>query len=204
MNEMNVEKIDENDSVELYVVGADSGPFPQSGVMRFDFQRGSVNASKGFVINAGCNEDPAGLQELFGERVINADIEAFDKTMQRANRINKILDITKPWTEFADNSAELVVFGDVLEHLGFDQIVFALREANRVANRICITVPEDHRIPEDASYTPDTYNPHVTVVSEELLRKALHEACWKPFVFMHVDWEFDGVWGWCVEAHRQA
>lgn len=206
MPDQRIEKIDETDDAELYIVGMDSGPFPRTDVLRFDFQRGSVNASKGFVINAGCNEDPAGLRAIFGERVINCDIESWDKTMDRPNAIDKILDITKPWDQFADDSAEMVVFGDVLEHLSYDKIVFALTEAARVARRVCITVPEDHRIPNDIKYTPDTYNPHVTVVTEELLRKALHEAGWKPFVFIQADWGFaneDGhVYGWLVEAHR--
>ena len=152
------EQIDEDDNYELFVP---SEIFEVTGVPRFDFQRGAVHNSKGFVINAGCNADPAGLKSSDPDRVINVDLHAFDDGMNRANLVDKVFDITdaKAWEEnFAANSAELVVFGDVLEHMGPDQMVDCLVAAHRVAPRVCITIPEDHRIPDDAKYVQGIYN----------------------------------------------
>lgn len=202
------EKLDENDSVELYVP---SEIFPTTGVPRFDFQRGAVHNSKGFVINAGCNEDPAALKAMAPERVINTDLERFDSGMNRPNLVDKVMDITsmKDWTTiFAPNSAELVVFGDVLEHLSPDAMVAALTGAYYVAPRVCITIPEDHRIPDDAAYQAGTYNQHVTVATEEVMRSVLARGRYKPFAWISdVQWGFvddagEPVCGHCIEAHR--
>jgi hypothetical protein len=193
MSDTKIEKIDESASVELYVVGEDLPTFPTTGCLRFDFQRGCVNASKGFVINAGCGEDPAELQEIFGERVINVDINWRDGAMRRNNRVNKIMDLTKPWDQFANDSAELVVFGDVLEQFTTEQAILALREARRVAKTVCITAMQDHR--------RDDYQE----MTEGRLRYLLKKSDWYPFIFMHVDWGFEcdpPVWGHCVEASR--
>lgn len=203
------EQIDEDDNYELFVP---SEIFPVTGVPRFDFQRGAVHNSKGFVLNCGCNEDPAGLKASDPERVINVDLHAFDEGMNRANLVDKVFDITdaKAWEEnFAPNSAELVVFGDVLEHMGPDQMVDCLRNAHRVAPRVCITIPEDHRIPDDAKYVQGVYNEHVTVATEPVLRDVLVRSRWKPFAWLEgVDWGFNDersgerVLGHCIEAHR--
>ncbi len=202
------EQIDEDDNYELFVP---SEIFPVTGVPRFDFQRGAVHNSKGFVLNCGCNEDPAGLKASDPERVINVDLHAFDEGMNRANLVDKVFDITdaKAWEEnFAPNSAELVVFGDVLEHMGPDQMVDCLRNAHRVAPRVCITIPEDHRIPDDAKYVQGIYNEHVTVATEPVLRDVLVRSRWKPFAWLEgVDWGFTDergqrVLGHCIEAHR--
>lgn len=202
-----LEKVDEDDNYELYV----STPTTQAlGVPRFDFQRGAVENSSGFVVNCGCNEDPAGLKAMAPERVINVDLHAFDEGMNRPNLVDKVFDITKPeeWErEFASNSVELVVFGDVLEHFGEEQIKTALKCAHRIATRICITIPEDHRISDDAKYVDGIYNEHVTVATEELLRRVM-SGMWKPFAwFSDVHWGFNDdqgkpVLGHCIEAHR--
>ena len=150
MSDEKLVKVDEDDHVELFLP---SDVFEVTGVPRFDFQRGAARNSKGFVLNMGCNEDPAGLKESHPDRMINVDLHAYDEGMDRPNLVDKVFDITdaKAWEEhFAPNSAELVIFGDVLEHMGPDQMVDCLVAAHRVAPRVCITIPEDHRIPDDA------------------------------------------------------
>lgn len=207
-DDMRFEKVDENDDVELYVP---STVFDETGVPRFDFQRGAVHNSRGFVINAGCNEDPAKLKEMAPSRVINVDLQAYDVGMNRANVVDKVFDITDPsaWEEhFAPDSVELVVFGDVLEHLTPAFMEVALLAAAVVAPRVCITIPEDHRIPEGVSYLQGTYNEHVTVATEEVMRGVLSRSRWKPFAWLSgVLWGFNDdhgapVLGHCIEAHR--
>lgn len=208
MTEGKMEKVDEDDHAELFVPITS---FPETGVPRFDFQRGAVHASKGFVINAGCNEDPAGLKAMAPERVINVDLHAYDEGMSRPNVVDKIFDITDivAWSrEFARNAAEIVVFGDVLEHLSPIAMETALGAAHRVAPRLCITIPEDHRIPDDAQYVAGIYNQHVTVATQEVMRGVLQQSGWKPFVWISgVAWGFSDdhgqpVLGHCIEAHR--
>lgn len=172
-----------------------------TGVPRFDFQRGACRNSDGIILNVGCNEDPAMLKALFGGRCFNCDLQAYDETMGRNNLVDHVFDMTDTWP-FADESAELVVFGDCLEHLPPHEIEAALKEAARVARRVCITVPEDHRIEGDPGYDKGAYNGHITVVTEDILRRALKNAGWTPFVFLKAGWGFDDVEGWCVEAHR--
>lgn len=173
-----------------------------TGVFRFDFQIGAVAHSTGIVLNVGANEDPAGLRDRYGSRVINCDLTAFDEGMNRPNVVDAIFDMTQlPWP-FNDDYAELVVFGDVLEHHPYDKIVLCMKEAARVARTLCITVPEDHRIPADAVWREGEYNQHVTVVTEDLLRQAMKESGWTPYMFIEAEWGFDNVMGWCVMAHR--
>lgn len=207
-DEQKLEQIDETATHELFVP---SEIFPTTGVPRFDFQRGAVHNSKGFVINAGCNEDPAGLKSMAPERVINVDLMAYDTGMNRPNLVDKVFDITllADWQrEFAPDSAELVVLGDVMEHFSPDAMVAALTGAYYVAKRICITIPIDHRIPEGAQFRPGIYNEHVTTATEEVMRGVLERSRWKPFVWLSdVHWGFDDLpgkpmLGHCIEAHR--
>lgn len=202
------EQVDESDDVELFVA---SQVFAETGVPRFDFQRGAVHNSKGFVINAGANEDPAGLKAMAPDRVINVDLHAYDVGMSRPNLVDKIFDITDgvAWEHhFAADSAELIVLGDVMEHFSPDVMVAVLQHAHRVAPRVCITIPEDHRIPEGRRYEPGVYNEHVTVATQEVMRRVLAESRWKPFAWIEdVAWGFSDdagapVLGHCIEAHR--
>lgn len=179
-----------------------------TGVLRFDFQIGAAAHASGFVLNVGCNEDPAQLRDRFGSRVINCDLEAFDETMNRPNLVDKIFDMTeRPWP-FDDDYAEVVIMGDVLEHMPFNIIVDCMREARRVGREMCVTVPEDHRIDPEAvkSWKKGAYNPHVTVITEQVLRDALSQSGWTPYLFIKGDWGFmDGdkpVQGWCAMCHR--
>jgi hypothetical protein len=207
-DEQKLEQIDETATHELFVP---SEIFPTTGVPRFDFQRGAVHNSRGFVINAGCNEDPAGLKAMAPDRVINVDLMAYDTGMNRANLVDKVFDITNvdDWDrEFAPDSAELVVLGDVMEHFSLDVMVEVLTCVHAVAPRICITIPEDHRIPEGRRYEPGVYNEHVTVATQEVMRRVFAGSLWKPFAWIaDVPWGFDDgegkpVLGHCIEAHR--
>lgn len=179
-----------------------------TGVARFDFQLAATAHAQGRVLNIGANEDPAGLRARFGTKVINCDLMAYDHGMSRPNVVDKVFDMTEfPWP-FEDDYADLVLMGDVLEHMPYDVIVACMKEAHRVGREMCVTVPEDHRIDEAAatkSWQRGEYNEHTTICTDDLLRRALEEAGWKPYIMLGADWGFNDTprtQGWCVMAHK--
>lgn len=186
-------------------------PAYNTGTLRYDFQIACVRKHAGTVLNVGCNEDPAHLRQDFGPRVVNCDRSGWDEFMNRPNHIDRIFDCLEfPWP-FEDDSAEMVLFGDILEHFPPEQSVAALREAHRVASHVCVTVPEDTRIDEAAErakWQDGDYNLHTTIVTSDLLTGMLTDAGWE------LDWLVGGLWGkggdwgeggingWCAHAHR--
>lgn len=177
-------------------------------VARFDFQIAACAHASGRVLNVGCNEDPAQLRQRFGSRIVNCDLMAFDAGMNRPNVVDSVFDLCVfPWP-FEDDYADLVLFGDVLEHLPFEQIVEAMKEARRVARELCFTVPEDHRIDEKMMqdrWKFGEYNNHTTILTDEVLREAMDQSGWKPYIFMGASWGFGDTpdtLGWCVMAHK--
>ena len=53
-------------------------PAGYTGNLRLSFQVEMCMLHPGQVLNVGCNEDPGGLHERFGDRIVNCDLEAFD------------------------------------------------------------------------------------------------------------------------------
>lgn len=153
---------------------------------RFTYQADRTREAEGIVINMGSDDDPAGLKGLGS--VINCAIWA-------QNGVDVVMDCTKPWP-FDDDYADLVVLGDILEHLMPDEIIFTLKEAHRVSKKVCITVPEDARDldPETGQMRWGWFNEggrsHCTVVTEELLRDALEKSKWEILDWQTVDYTF--------------
>lgn len=181
-----------------------------TGVFRFDFQNAAVAHAKGIVLNVGCNEDPAGLRARWGTKVVNCDLEAWDSTMDRPNPVDEIFDASKfPWP-FGDQSVHTVILGDILEHFPYDVMVDVLKETKRVAKEVCVTIPEDTRVNEQEmaeSYTAGKYNLHTIIATEDVVRKALNDAGWTPYIFTQSEWGFDDgqgnpIMGWCVMANH--
>jgi hypothetical protein len=143
-------------------------------VERFSFQRSCVAQTTGIVLNVGANEDPANLKSIDPDRVINCDIEATDSYLDgRPNKVDVLFDCTKDWP-FPDDYAELVVFGDILEHLYPEEALAALREAYRVSQKVCITVPKDDRWKADGVEQSETgYRTHCHEYTENELRLLL-------------------------------
>jgi predicted SAM-dependent methyltransferase len=172
---------------------------------RYDFQIEVCEDHSGIILNVGCNEDPAQLKARFGERIINCDLEAWDHHMDRANIVDRVFNcVETPWPA-EDDEAQLVLFGDILEHFTEPVIESVLREAHRVAPLVAITVPEDTRIDEAAQHDiweSEAYNLHTTILTPELLRELVENSGWTIDRFYTADWGFDDIVGHCVLAHR--
>ena len=169
--------------------------------LRFDFQRAQTQAAlfqlEGPVLNVGCNEDPANLKLENPGRVINCDLFAEDQVLGYRNVVDEVFDAARDIWPFEDREASLVVLGDILEHLSPDEITFALIEARRVSQRLCITVPCDER-EENNPQRADTYPRgavHRTVVTEQLLRDRLEQAMWTITEWREVEYDNGVFWG---------
>ncbi|MFK5173587.1 hypothetical protein ACI3QN_13820, partial [Propionibacterium freudenreichii] len=74
---------------------------------------------------------------------------------------------------------------------------------------LCVTDPQDTRVNEEemaASYTPGGYNLHTIIVTEDVMRSALNDSGWTPYIFMESAWGFDDgagnpIMGWCLMAN---
>ncbi len=169
--------------------------------LRFRFQRAAVAYTKGHVLDIGAKEDPANLKRDFGPRVINCDATRVDHNDGKPVEIDYVFDCTETWP-FHNDSAEIVVFGDVLEHLSYEGILAALREACRCARLLCITTPRDHRITEESAGKTGLHV-HRTLMSDDLLREALTSTGWKPYAMLEAPWGTQPeLLGYLVEAHR--
>lgn len=161
----------------------------QMTVERFNFQRLCVAQTAGIVLNVGANDDPGNLKSIDPERVINCDLEAHDSYLDRPNKVDLLFDAKQPWP--LDNDyAELVVFGDILEHFYPDEAFFAMKEANRVAQKVCITVPNDPRFEADGVTEVNGYRSHCTQWTEKTLTLLVEEAGFEIVQWQTVDYTF--------------
>jgi hypothetical protein len=183
----------------------ESAPIVRTFNARFDFQIEVCERFAGTILNVGANEDPAHLQARYGRRIVNADIEAWDKYMDRPNVVDRVFNCLEvPWP-VDDLDVEAILLGDILEHFVPLETMQVLLEARRVAPWLAITVPEDTRIdPEKQAkvFSRNDYNLHTTVVTRELLEDWLDAADWQLERLHTADWGFDDIKGFCVLAHR--
>ena len=173
---------------------------------RFEFQRMCVANTSGIVLNIGSKEDPARLKEL-NPKTLNCDISTWDSDYKQNIPIDVVFDCREMWP-FKDDAAELVVMGDILEHLYNSEALSALSEAARVANKLCITVPmsaNSHRLQGGAELweRPDGSRGHCTDWGIDNMTDILNEAGWL-ITELHI---VDGVVvpeGLLVRAERNA
>jgi len=149
---------------------------------RFSFQRQCVAETTGVVLNIGSKEDPAHLKADFGDRVLNCDISMWDTDYEQEIPIDVVMDCREPWP-FDKDYAELVVMGDILEHLYEWEAVNALINAANVANKLCITVPMNantHRVKGGAELWErlDGSRGHCTDWNASNMLTTLGEAGW--------------------------
>lgn len=170
---------------------------------RFSFQRSCVAQTTGIVLNVGANEDPANLKDIDPERVINCDIEEQDSYLDRPNRVDVLFDVREPWP-FDSDYAEMVVFGDILEHLYPEEAEFALKEAHRVAEKVCITVPSDDRFKEnDDVEERNGYRTHCHEWTAESLGSLLQKTGWKIIFWQDIDYYFVPLGFFILAQHHE-
>jgi len=153
---------------------------------RWDFQLACAERVTGKILNVGCKEDGAGLKQLYGDRVVNLDRYDYDEDAFDTDhkivpiKIDIKYDILNlPFTFAKDNEYDLVILGDILEHLPEDKIPAILKEIYRIANHLCITSPQDER-----GVDPH----HITLVTLPKLKKWLADVGWKIRYLMQVNY----------------
>ncbi len=173
---------------------------------RFPFQRRCVTDAldlPGVILNVGCNTDPGHLKTCDPDRVVNCDLFAHDNVVDTQNRADVLFDAARDRWPFDDDAAALVVLGDILEHLTADEIAAALGEARRVSQRLCVTVPEDHR-PEVNDDRADEFPRgavHRTTVTRALLERLLADTGWTVTGWETVEYDSGVFWGQRTMGH---
>jgi predicted SAM-dependent methyltransferase len=159
-------------------------------IERFTFQRSCVAQTTGKVLNVGANEDPANLKGIDPDRVINCDIEKTDSYLNRPNKVDVLFDAKEKWPFEADY-AELVVFGDIIEHFYPEEALAAMKEAHRVSEKVCVTVPSDGRFKEnDDVEERNGYRTHCYQWTEKTMTMLLEEAGFEIITWRTVDYGF--------------
>lgn len=162
---------------------------------RFRFQAECANEScfDGIVLNIGCNTDPAGLGSH--PNVLNCDIFDHNYDTGQTFPVDHVFDCTADHWPFDDNSVELVILGDIVEHMYPNEFAYCLQECNRVSQKVCITLPLDTRIEEDPDYASKIEgvpkgHVHVHVYREQELRSMLDAAGFRIVIMQPVDYGF--------------
>lgn len=165
---------------------------------RFEFQRYVARKySPQTMLNIGANEDPAQLKSIDG--IINCDITKYPE-------VDVVFDCTIDRWPFDDDSAECIIFGDIIEHLYPEEFKACLLESHRVGRNFAATIPRDHRILEDDNYADKIKGTpkglvHVHVYEPEELKSMLINAGFEVERFDVVDYGFVPV-GYLIEAHK--
>lgn len=172
--------------------------------LRFNFQREccekirkqvrDMRFSPPVILNIGCNDDPANLKANYF--AINCDIitEHPDPPHYPYN-VDKVFDCTKLGWPFDTDSVDLVVLGDIVEHMYLIEFERCLMECQRISDTICITVPKDTRILEDPDYVSKIEgvqkgHVHVEVYSRKQLELLLAQYGFKDQEIQTVDYDF--------------
>lgn len=172
-------------------------------IERFTFQRECALKYTGTVLNIGCNDDPASLGSL--PTVVNCDAYNRDPIAGYELPVDKVFDCTEDKWPFKDDSVDLVIYGDIIEHMYPDELKRALKETRRVAHNVCATLPYDERIFDHGYFEAIKDQPkgsvHVFAYKEEQIREIFKEAGFKIIRFEVVDYGFCPI-GYFLEATR--
>lgn len=173
-------------------------------VNRMVFQRLHAKKFQGRVVNIGSGTDPAKLKRNCG--AVNVDLHEVDQVTEFANEVDVLADARS--LPFADDSFDLAVIGDVLEHMLDPDAIACLREARRVAHMVVITIPEDNRpAARKGAHLVEEYAPgipagHQRVISKEIIQDWLDQSGWKAVEWKRLeDGHFCRSWG--VVAERE-
>lgn len=167
---------------------------------RFQFMRDCVSRTGGLVLNVGCHVDGANLKANWPMRVLNCDVAV---QQGYAYDVDILFDARHRWP-FADDEAEMVVLGDILEHMYDHEIVYVLREAARVAWKVCITVPHDEYL-RDPIDRDAAYRAHCNTIDRTKIERLLDETGWDVDELHVVEYRYEVTSeGYLVLATRRA
>lgn len=165
---------------------------------RFQFQEEMIKLTTGKVLNVGAANDWANYRERYRGRVVNTDIHRFLPGENylysgegEPDSADLYFDCTQaPWP-VGDKEYELVILGEVLEHLTNLGAVTALKEALRVADYLCITTPLDPDfLGSEDSDAVAKGGAHISLMTEDVLTLMLELSGWSILDWDEVDYEF--------------
>lgn len=166
-------------------------------IVRFTYQADGARAALAEipdkpVLNVGANEDPGAIKAIDPARIINCDLFETDEVENRPNNVDVLFDCARDKWPFEDKSCSLVIMGDIIEHLSYEDRVSAFKEAHRVADRLLVTCPHDPRPEtfEDRSEQFPRGAVHIVLVEKEDLEKSLKETGWSVTNWQDVDYGF--------------
>jgi hypothetical protein len=170
---------------------------------RFNFQRSCAHKYTGLVLNVGCNTDPGHIKGA-APNVINCDAYEEDQFTREKLPVDAVFDCTEDRWPFENSSVDLVILGDIVEHMYPQEFERCLAECARVAIHLCITLPVDTRIEDDPNYKDKIADVpkgmvHVHVYREPELRSFLSNAGFEITSFQAVDYGFVAE-GYYIEA----
>jgi len=126
---------------------------------RLRFQYNCAARASGQILDVGCSDDPLGFRVL-GSRCVHFDIDDWSDYYEQLGAKFVQGDAHCLTSYFEPNSFELVILGDVAEHL--ENPIAAILEAAKVTNHwLCLTIWEETRLPavgynRTAAWTADT------------------------------------------------
>lgn len=172
---------------------------------RFNFQRSCAHKYPGIVLNVGCNTDPGHIKGV-SDKVINCDAYDSDQFTHERLPVDVVFDCTEDRWPFEDDAVDLVILGDIVEHMYPQEFERCLDECQRVARNLCITLPVDTRIEDDPDYKDKIAGVpkgmvHVHVYREPEITELLQRYGFDPTLFLTVDYGFVPE-GYYIEAKR--
>lgn len=180
--------------VDQWVAWMHGFPWPQARC-QFSFQH---QHREGLTLNVGCGNDYSDLRA--GGNVWNVDVRRVDPLTGVPNRVDEVADARS--LPYATEGFDTAILGDILEHVSDEDAASIIAEARRVARRVVITCPEDHRsvtqqysaaqqgqrLAPDAEYAPGISAWHlVPMTRERLLGLTGPVAVEQPIRYDHCD-----------------
>jgi SAM-dependent methyltransferase len=134
--------------------------------VNYEFQRKMVRRLGGKVLNAACADDPAHLGDI---GATNLDIQTLEgHTGHDFSKCKNFVHGSVLKMPFPDESYDVVVLGEFIEHCKMEKAVEALLECRRVVKsggHIVLTFPLDARSVDEQRGTnvwPQEYDPGIT------------------------------------------
>ncbi len=159
--------------------------------VQFAFQH---KHAQGHILNVGCDTDPS---DFASRGAVNVDINEVSPGSGKPNPIQVKADARDlPF----ENEADTVVLGDILEHMGDADILRCLQSAKRALRgdgRVVVTIPDDHRPPEQQhtmgqapppEYTRGSSCYHLRSIPTAHIVALVEEAGLRPTVVQEIDY----------------